>query len=76
MVVKVITNIRTCIPTMKEITLQGVSWKTKEVMEALVQFIADAPKLEKCDIYDKTSRPRILLERKKAVPEKEDKGFV
>ena len=66
MVVRVIEALRTCIGTMKEVTLQGVSWNTEEVRTALAQFIAEAPKLEKCDIFDKTSRPRIALERQKA----------
>ena len=67
MVVQVIAALRTCIATMKEVTLQGVCWNTEEAVEALAQYIAEAPKLEKCDIYDKTSRPRILLRRQKAV---------
>ena len=74
MVVNIITGIRIFIETMKEITFQGVIWNTSEVMKALAQFIADAPKLQKVDIYDRTSRPRILLRRKKA--EQDDTGFV
>ena len=74
MVVRVIKELRTFIRNMKEVTLQGVSWNTEEVRRALAQFIADAPKLEKCDIFDKTSHPRIVFERQKA--SQEDLGFV
>ena len=74
MVVRVLKALSTFITTMKEITLQGVSWNTEELMRALAQFIANAPKLEKCDIFDKTSHPRIVFERQKA--SQEDLGFV
>ena len=66
MVERVIEALSIFIRTLKEVTLQGVSWNTEEVMRALAQFIADAPKLEKCDIFDKTSHPRIVFDRKKA----------
>ena len=75
MVVRVLKALSTFITTMKEVTLQGVSWNTAELMRALAQFIANAPKLEKCDIFDKTSHPRIVFERQKASSQ-EDLGFV
>ena len=38
--------------TIRELELNGVNWDTEEARTHLLQFIAFAPKLQKCDVRD------------------------
>ena len=38
--------------TIEELELNGVKWNTKEARTHLLQLIAFAPKLQKCDVRD------------------------
>ena len=48
----IIAALHNSIHTMKEIRFQNTNWNSHEAIEELINFIANAPKLEGCDILD------------------------
>ena len=60
---QILLTLHTYIEKMKEITLQGVDWNMNEALKNLIEFMAMAPKLKKCDISNQTNSPHIVLVR-------------
>ena len=52
MVAQTIAALTSSLKTIEVLNLRGVKWQTDEALTQLLQFIARAPKLQKCDIGD------------------------
>ena len=74
MIKQIIAGLSASIRAIRLIQLRGVNWSETETIEELVKMIANAPKLERCDIAGQINSPRVKFERQKA--ENGASGFV